>query len=120
MRATDEAAVREFPELVGLIILREAGWRFLPPRPLGGTLTDLHGFRAWPGGWTDAIRVRSPTDVMALRSDGREPPGVVWERTGTLGHVIGELLALPAPNEPSAPRLVRSPAPILWTPSRTR
>lgn len=116
MRQADAAAVRAFPELAGLILLRNAGWLFFPPRTADGELIELDGFLAWPDGWTDAIRIRSTTDVMALRIDGHEPPGVVWERTGSLTQVIDGLVSLPAPGDGSAPRLVRASAPVLWTP----
>lgn len=116
MTATDEAAVRAFPALVGLITIRESGWTFLFPRMLNGVPVRVDGYRNWPGGWVDAIRVHSDTDAMGLRSDGREPPGIVFERTGSLTHVVEGLLSLPAPGDRFAPRLVRATAPKLWTP----
>ena len=116
MRHADAAAVRDFPELAGLILLRNSGWLFFPPRTADGELTEVDGFRDWPYGWIDAIRIRSRTDVMALRIDGHEPPGIVWEQTGNLTQVIDGLLSLPAPDDRSAPRLVRASAPVLWTP----
>ncbi|MCE7009310.1 hypothetical protein LWC34_41825 [Kibdelosporangium philippinense] len=120
MNRKQAEALRDFPELAGLIALSEAGWRFVPSQVVDGRLTDLHGFRAWPEGWTDAIRVRSDTDVMAVRSDGNEPPGVVWECAGTLAQVVEGLLSLPAPDDRLAPRLIRASGPVLWTPAENR
>jgi hypothetical protein len=115
----DASAIREFPELIALILIREAGWLFLPLRTdPHGDPTELDGLREWPGGVVDAIRVRSETDSMALRMTFGDPPGIVWETSGTLSDVVSEALALPAPGRPSAPRLVRAPAPVLWTPER--
>ncbi|MGZ3141381.1 hypothetical protein ACVDFE_05150 [Lentzea chajnantorensis] len=56
------------------------------------------------------------TDALGLRSDGREPPGIVFERTGSLTHVIEGLLSLPALDARFAPRLVRASALELWVP----
>lgn len=116
MTPADEDAVRAYPALAGLIAIREAGWSFLPPRVVDGEPVQIEGFRAWPDGWLDVIRVRTDTNAMGLRSDGREPPGIVFERTGSLTHVVEGLLSLPAPGDRLAPRLVRATAPKLWTP----
>lgn len=116
MTEADESAVCAFPDLAGLIAIRELGWTFLLPRTVSGVPVQMDGYRAWPGGWLDAIRVRSDTDAMGLRSDGREPPGIVFERSGSLTYVIEGLLSLPAPDTRFAPRLVRAAAPKLWTP----
>lgn len=56
----------------------------------------------------------SPTDVKALRTDPEG--GVVWQRTGTLAEVVTELIAMPSPGAPGAPRLVKAKVPTLWTP----
>jgi hypothetical protein len=113
---SDEAAIRAFPALGGLVALRESGWSFLHLNVIDDVPAQVDGYRAWQGGWIDAIRVRSDTDAMALRTDGNESPGIVWERSGTLAEVIEELLTLPAPDARLAPRLVRATGPILWTP----
>ncbi|QFZ20435.1 hypothetical protein [Saccharothrix syringae] len=112
----DEIAVRAFPALAGLIAIRDAGWRFVHQGLVDGVPTRLDGFRLWPDGWHDAIRVRGDTDAMALRGDGDEPPGIVWERTGSLSHVVEGLLSLSAPHQRFAPRLLVASAPTLWTP----
>ncbi|MFD1149837.1 hypothetical protein [Saccharothrix hoggarensis] len=50
--------------------------------------------------------MRSSTDAMALRADGDEPPGIVWERAGSLSDVVEGLLSLPVPTQRFAPRLI--------------
>ena len=113
---SDEAAVRAFPALAGLVAIRDAGWQFVHQRVVDGVPTEVYGFRLYPDGWHDAIRVRGSTDAMALRVDGDEPPGIVWERTGSLSVLVESLLRLPAPTQRHAPRLVVASAPVLWVP----
>jgi hypothetical protein len=112
----DDAAIRAFPALAALIAIRDAGWAFVHRDAVGGVPTQVDGYRVWPGGWIDAVRVRDEDDAMALRTDGDEPPGIVWERTGSLTQVVQELLSVPAPGDRLAPRLVKATGPILWTP----
>jgi hypothetical protein len=114
---SDADAVRLYPELADLIRLRDAGWRFIPVNTADGAPVELDGFRAWPGGWVDGIRICSGTNVLGIRTSPDEPPAITWERTGTLPQVVAELLVLPAPRDRLAPRLVVASAPILWTPS---
>jgi len=102
----DDEAVRRYPELAHLITLRESGWRFMPVTTDDGRPTEVDGFRAWPGGVTDGIRIYSATNVLGIRTTPTDPPGLVWERTGTLGQIVAGLLSLPAPGTPLAPRLV--------------
>jgi hypothetical protein len=101
MNAVDTAAVTAFPEITMLLVIRDAGWTFLPQEP---GREQLDGFRTWPEGWCDGIRIRSGSDVLAIRTN---PNGaLVWEHTGTLVDVITELLALPAPGALNAPHLI--------------
>ncbi|SHG97366.1 hypothetical protein [Streptoalloteichus hindustanus] len=116
MNAFDEAAIEAFPELRHLITLRHCGWRFLPPLVRDGQHVEIDGFREWPEGSRDVIGVRSPTEVTGLRMTGEDPPGIVWERTGSLGEVVLALLSLPAPGDRLAPRRITGSAPRLWTP----
>ncbi len=109
----EAAALAEFPELRRLIDLREAGWVFLPGFS-GGELIEVRGVRAWPDGWADGMRVRYTTDAAALRLD--QDGGAVWQREGTLCEVVDDLLTLPPPSAPGAPRLVTATGPMLWTP----
>ena len=108
MNAVDTAAVLAFPEIEYLLIIRDGGWRFLPPE---SGVEQLDGFRAWPRGWRDGIRIRSATDVLGIRTNADHE--IVWESTGSITDVISGLLALPAPDEPNAPRLVLGHGPNL-------
>ena len=101
MNAVEAAAVAAFPEIEMLLVIRDGGWRFLPPEP---GRDQLDGFRVWPEGWRDGIRIRSATDALGIRMTPDHE--IVWEKAGTLTDVISELLVLPAPDEPDAPRLV--------------
>ncbi|AHH98194.1 hypothetical protein [Kutzneria albida] len=111
---TDAASIRAFPELAGLMAIRDHNWVFQRVLDDEGHLTQLDGFRCWPTA-TDAIRIHSATDVIGLRILSGEN-GIVWTRTGALTDVIAELIELPAPDAPNAPTLVRASAPLLWTP----
>ncbi|MFS8103703.1 hypothetical protein LFM09_41935 [Lentzea alba] len=115
---TDAEAVKLFPSLQLLILIREAGWKFLPIDDPGDPNAVLDAARVWPAGWRDCIRVRDEADALGLRirvPDG-EPAAIVWELSGTLGEVVHELLALPAPGTRLAPTLIIGAAPKLWTP----
>jgi hypothetical protein len=79
-----------------------------------GELEVLVGFRLWPDEWLDAIAIRDLSDAQAFRCD--PDGGEVWYREGGLVEVIDGLLELPAPDQPGAPRLVKSQTRRLWTP----
>ena len=115
---TDAQAVKLFPSLHHLIIIREAGWRFLPIEDPGDPNAELDAARIWPAGWRDCIRVRDETDALGLRIRvlPDEPAEIVWEQSGTLAEVVHALLALPTPGSRLAPTLVIGTAPRLWTP----
>lgn len=108
---TERKALAESPEIRYLLDLRAAGWSFMPVRDADGELYQLNGVRSWPGGYADALGVRYTTDAAALRCD--HTGGVVWQREGTLAEVVDGLLTLPAPDDPSAPRLVTATVPSL-------
>jgi hypothetical protein len=84
-----------------LLVIRDAGWTFLPQE---AGCDQLDGFRAWPEGWCDGIRIRSSSDVLAIRTNPDHD--LVWDCTGTLVDIITELLTLPSPGDPTAPRLI--------------
>lgn len=111
MNAIEAEAVRLFPELARLALLPRAGWRFQAITE-DGRPACLVGWRTLAGA-TDALWIFDRTDCLALRM---LVDGVVWKHTGGLATCVEELLALPAPDEPGAPRLVRARAPSLWTP----
>ena len=101
----ERLAVAEFAELRRLIELRDSGhWLFLPTVHDDETI-DLRGVRTWPDGSADAIRVCFTTDAAGVRTD--RDGGVVWRLEGGLVEVVDELIALPAPGAPGAPRLVK-------------
>ncbi|MFE0024946.1 hypothetical protein [Amycolatopsis sp. NPDC059021] len=113
--SAEAVALAEFPELGRLVILRDAGWAFLPDLDDEGRVAEVRGVRAWPGSDNaDAVLVRFTTDAAGLRCDG--VGGVVWRREGTLTEVVDGLLALPSPGTRGAPRLVKATVPRLWTP----
>lgn len=117
-------AVRMFPELAKLAVLPKAGWRFRPifdnqhSASEGGELASIVGWRNLAEA-TDALWIYDRTDCRAVRLlDGAAgaPSGIVWDHAGDLASCVGELLALPAPDARSAPRLIKVTAPPLWTP----
>jgi len=108
------AALAEFPELRRLVDLLRAGWQFLPVSS-GEEFVEVRGVRVWPDEGVDAITMRFTTDAAGLRRD--RYGDVVWERAGDLADVIDGLLALPAPSDPAAPRLVLRTSTRLWTPT---
>ncbi|GLZ28167.1 hypothetical protein Lesp02_03570 [Lentzea sp. NBRC 105346] len=97
-----------------LVSLMHAGWRFTPTFE-DGNVAQLNGVHTWAhSAYADGVMILSPTEAKALRTD--PDGGVVWERVGTLPEVAAELLGLPHPDAPGAPRLVRASVPRLWTP----
>lgn len=109
-------ARRRYPQLERLIDLIEARWLFMNQCDDIGQAVQIDGFRCWPDMVTDTICIRSDTDAKGCRTLGDEYD-IVAEFTGTLDDVVNALLALPAPNAPNAPRLVKGTAPRrLWTP----
>jgi hypothetical protein len=112
---SDHVAVALYPELRRLVILREdRRWLFSPNYRLGEMVLVV-GVRVWPPeGWSDAIAIANRDDARAYRCD--PAGGEVWGREGGLAEVIDGLIELPAPNEPSAPRLVKATAQRLWAP----
>lgn len=115
---TEARAVWLYPSLKSLILIRDAGWKFLPIE--GGGAAGLDATRVWPGGWRDCLRIHDEDDALGLRirvaPDKHSTSVIVWERDGTLADIVGELLALPAPETRLAPHLAIGTAPRLWTP----
>ena len=110
-------AITRYPELQRLADLRAAGrWTFQPAR-LDEDVVLIAGWRLWPpDAWSDAIAIHDLTNAKAFRCD--PAGGQVWKCEGTLVEVINGLLALPAPGQPGAPRLVVGSAPKWWTPGQ--
>jgi hypothetical protein len=109
---SEAEAIRAYPELDALRMIRDAGWVFRPRLDEPGELVGIDGWRDWPGGWRDAIGIGGSTDACAIRL---HVDVIVWDFAGTLTDVVAEVLVLPAPSERSAPRLVVGSAP-LWVP----
>jgi hypothetical protein len=112
---TEQQALHLYPELHALMAVRRAGWIFRElyengqPVGVAGSLSRRQ--------YSDAIFVFDRTHVVAARVlDDSHGGGCVWTKEGTdLEEVLAELLALPEPGLPNAPRLVRS-ATSLWMP----
>ncbi|GAB2834533.1 hypothetical protein [Lentzea nigeriaca] len=89
-----------------------SGWIFLTVHVVG--VDCIYGTRERRT-VTETITVRAVDDVTVARlriedcrGQRRSPvPGVLWEYTGTLGDAIDELYALPHPDDPRAPKLLR-------------
>jgi hypothetical protein len=105
MNEAEQLAVTLYPELRRLAELRDGGgWRFVHKEAEPGVVVLTQGVRVWPDGSAEALGVRGQTDAQARRTN---PDGeVVWEREGDLAYVIEELIELPPPEDPRAPRLV--------------
>lgn len=117
MTIVEAEAHRMYPELARLALLPKLGWRFQPIAQ-EGDLVCLVGWRNRVEA-TDALWIYDRTDCLAARlvaGAGRASGGIVWRHTGALASCVEELLALPAPGEPAAPRLVKARAAGLWTP----
>ncbi|MGB3442684.1 MAG: hypothetical protein WBA97_28405 [Actinophytocola sp.] len=71
-------------------------------------------------GEDDATAYRSRVDESDVRFDAMAPENVVWWRNGDLPAVVDELLDLPRPDDPKAPRLMVSTPSSLWVPPSAR
>ena len=104
-------ALAAYPQLDRLLMLDGIGWQWMPP-PVDeyGNALEVHGLRLWAGyGQVDGLRVRGLDDAAAVRTDS--DGGILWRRDGGLVDVVDELLHLPPPGSPHAPRLVIGVAP---------
>lgn len=107
-------AVSSDPGLAKLALMAQAGtgWIFLPVYVVG--VHCICGTRERRI-VTETITVRALDDVTVARlpnEDYRDRrcssvSGVLWEYTGTLSDAIDELHALPHPDDPMAPKLLR-------------
>lgn len=113
---TNFEAVRLYPELQHLADARENGWRFRNIQEPGGPLEGISGSFSRQE-FTDAIFVFDRTNVTAARVLAEEyGGGCVWSKEGgDLEEIVFELLGLPEPDAPRAPRLVKRSS-LLWTP----
>jgi hypothetical protein len=105
----DKPAIEPFTTLL------KRRWDFLPVFDADGLLERFTGSFTWEvDGFVDALRVKSETDAAAIRMD--HAGGTVWERDGSALDILHQLVELPEPSDPRAPRLVIGSAPRLWTP----
>ncbi|MFJ9782587.1 hypothetical protein ACIRSS_23600 [Amycolatopsis sp. NPDC101161] len=105
----DEPAIEPFTSLL------RRRWEYLPTFDADGLLERFTGSFPWQvDGFVDALCVKSETDAAAIRVD--HAGGKAWERDGGALDVLQQLVDLPAPSSPLAPRLVIGSAPRMWTP----
>ncbi len=114
MSITPEQAVRTYPELARLAVLKGIGWLF---HPLGDPVNPqgIAGIRH-RGQYSDFLVIRGRTETRAVRllADAPGAPGgIVWSREGPLAETVPALLELPAPDDPKAPRLIIGGGPLL-------
>src|SRR2546423_13854124 len=78
--------------------LRARGFRFVDPRNERGEVVAVVGVRAHDN-VIDVVRLHGEDDVVASRmpedADVLAPATVLWKRSGSVGEVLDELLALP-------------------------
>lgn len=107
-------AVHSHPAIAKLASMASdgTGWIFLPVRLAG--VQCLYGTRERRT-VTETMTLRALHDVTVARLRNEDCGGprrssvsaVLWEYTGTLSDAIDELHALPDPDDPLAPKLLR-------------
>ncbi|MGW5743713.1 hypothetical protein [Amycolatopsis sp. NPDC003861] len=113
--ASPFAFLWEEPAIEPFTTLLRRRWDFLPIFDSNGLLERFTASLTWDvDGFVDALRVKSESDAAAIRVD--HAGGKVWERDGDALDVLHQLVDLPAPSSPLAPRLVIGSAPRMWTP----
>ncbi|WP_157163011.1 hypothetical protein [Actinoalloteichus spitiensis] len=114
MAITREQALREYPELSCLALIKEAGWDFELMTDEAGELSCVVGYRREKQ-YLDAVYVYDMTDTVAVRmvlDQAGSRGGIVWQRGGHLADTLNELLELPPPDLWLSP-LIAAPAPRL-------
>ncbi|MEV6648681.1 hypothetical protein [Amycolatopsis sp. NPDC051371] len=115
MTTTPFAFLCDEPAIEPLATLMGRGWELQPQLDGEGNLERFTGAFTWTDdGYVDALRVKSKTDAAAIRVD--HAGGKVREHDGDALTILHQLIELPAPSSPLAPRLVLGSAPQLWTP----
>lgn len=103
-----------FDEGIRELIAR--GWRFQHLKDDAGNVMVLIGSYAWAA-YYDRLHVFGADEAVAARALMDSRPGadeVVWSYQGDAVTAIKELLELPKPHEPGAPRLARRAPLGLW------
>ncbi|MFB9686110.1 hypothetical protein [Amycolatopsis plumensis] len=109
------AFLRDEPAIEPFRTLLRRRWEVLPVFDADGHVEKMAGAFTWDAdGFVDALRIKSETDAAAIRMD--RASGKVWEREGDALTILHQLVELPEPSDPRAPRLVIGSAPRLWTP----
>jgi hypothetical protein len=102
----------------GLRELISRGFVFQHLRDADGDVAVIVGSFGWAE-YYDRLHIHGETEAIAARALMDSRPGVdevVWSRQGDAADVIQELLHLPKPHEPGAPRLSRRAPVGLWLP----
>lgn len=92
------------------------GWRFQHLCDDSGHVVVLIGSYGWPE-YYDRLHVHGEGEAIAARALMDALPGpdeVVWSHQSDALTTVQELLALPKPHEPGAPRLARHAPVGLW------
>lgn len=97
MTCSPELAHSEVEATLGRLIAR--GYRFVHPRDASGELVTVVGVRMHDT-VVDVVRLDGEDDVTATRMpydepNILEPKQVLWQRSGDMNDVVGELLELP-------------------------
>jgi hypothetical protein len=90
----------------GLQELMSRGYQFVHPRDANGEVLEIVGIRMHDN-VVDVVRLGAEDDVLAMRMPGDEenilaPARVLWRRTGSVGSVLAEALALPEDHTPGS------------------
>jgi len=85
-----------------LLALVELGFKFVHPTDADGELAEVVGVRVHDD-VVDVVKLRGEYDVLAMRlpageTDILSPREVLWQSTGYVARVLGELLVLPDRN----------------------
>lgn len=106
----------------GLQALIERGFRFMHLTDANGDVVTVVGSYGWAA-YYDRIHIHGEDEAIAARALLDARPGadeVVWSYQGDATSTIQELLAVPKPHEPGAPRLSRRAPVGLWLPGTGR
>ncbi|MFD7657025.1 hypothetical protein ACFV4N_23885 [Actinosynnema sp. NPDC059797] len=95
----------QHPAIRRLAALGPAGWGFVHQRDEEtDEVVRITAFFQWPSGPLDCVRIDSPDHAFALRSDGGDPPRIMWEFVGTVAEAVDRIMDLPPPTHRYAPR----------------
>lgn len=112
---TPADALSRYPELQALVDAQAEGWVFRTITE-AGEVVGLAGSRTRQE-FTDALFIFDRSNVCGARVLADEyGGGCSWTKEGSdLQEIVDDLLALPQPDAPRAPRLIIRSS-LLWTP----